>query len=289
MSFQKAVKNTTGFGFLSRKGVGFRAKKGNMGKRVLVTGVSSGLGWALTEQLLTRGDSVYGTSRRTPAQFEGHRNFHFIPMDLGELSSIGPNLEQLCRDISWLDLVILNAGALGSIADLRDVTVGEMKHLMNINVWSNKVLLDWLFQRGIKVAQVVAISSAVAVQPQRGWNGYALSKNALNTLMALYAAEVKEVHFSSISPGVIDTAMQDYVTNLTSDTRFFTVEMLKLMKGTPQMPPPEIAAGRILTACETVTRLPSGGFADLEDLAKICAPDPQSRLQEIVQRRRAAR
>ena len=86
------------------------------------------------------------------------------------------------------------------------------------------------------IDQVIAISSGASQSGSRGWNGYSLSKAALNMLVKLYAGERPETHFTSLAPGLIDTAMQDYLTNLPEDSRYAPLEVLKAAKGTPKMP-----------------------------------------------------
>ncbi len=263
-----------------------QGRKGNLVKRVLVTGVSSGLGLAVADVLLEKNAIVYGLSRRAPPRLCEHPNFHFVSVDLGDLASIQPATESLVRDAAWIDLVILNAAVLGSIEDLQKAEVRDLKRTMNVNLWANKVLVDSLLSLDLKISQVVAISSAIAIEPQRGWSGYALSKGALNTLVALYAAELSDTHFSAISPGLVDTPMQDQLTALASDTRFFTVEMLKMLKGTPEMPPPRSVAERLVSGIEEVRRLPSGTYADLETLLAGTSARPSVSLAEYAQRRR---
>lgn len=264
-------------------------RKGNLVKRVLVTGVSSGLGLAVADLLLAKGAIVYGLSRRAPPRLCEHPNFHFVSIDLGDLACIQAATKSLVRDVAWMDLVILNAAVLGSIEDMQNAAVRDLKRTMNVNLWANKVLVDSLLSLDLKLSQVVAISSGISVEPQRGWSGYALSKGALNTLMALYAAELPDTHFSAISPGLIDTPMQDQLTGLASDTRFFTIEMLKMLKGTPEMPAPRSVAERLLSAVEAVRRLPNGTYTDLETLLAGTSALPSITLAEYAQRRRSAR
>ena len=167
---------------------------------VLITGTSSGLGEALAETYRDQGARVYGLSRRgSPIQ---HENLFDTQVDIGELDHVKAVLEDLLHDVKKLDLVILNAGILGEIQAMHTLDMDALKQVMDINVWANKVILDYLCEAPIEVDQVVAISSGAAVNGNKGWGAYSLSKAALNMLVKLYAAEYEQIHFCSLAPGL---------------------------------------------------------------------------------------
>ncbi len=258
----------------------------------LVTGVSSGLGLGFAQALLADGWVVYALSRREPEALraalaenaEALSRLHFRSVDLSDAASIPGELEQLlaqgpAADASAsIDLVILNAGALGQIQAMVGGDLADMQATMQVNLWSNQVLLDALFRAqadgGLarKIEQVVLISSGASVNGNPGWSGYSLSKSAANMLMMLYAREVTDTHFCALAPGLIDTAMQDYMADseAVDVTRFPSVQRLRDARGTDSMPMPYEAARRILPVIE---RLPdpergveSGSFADIRKL-----------------------
>jgi NAD(P)-dependent dehydrogenase (short-subunit alcohol dehydrogenase family) len=149
---------------------------------------------------------------------------------------------------------------------MAEAPLDEMLRVMDVNVWANKPILDTIFAGGRRVDQVIAISSGAAVSGSRGWNGYAISKAALNMLVKLYASERPETHFSALAPGLADTAMQESMRALAPDPRFATVERLRMAAGTPEMPTPEALAPRLARAIEAVRSVKSGAFTDLRDL-----------------------
>ena len=89
---------------------------------------------------------------------------------------------------------------LGSLGDMSEAQLDDLKRVMDVNVWSNKTVLDALFARAFPVKQVVTISSGAAVNGNRGWRGYSISKAALNMLTRLYAAENPDTHFCARWP-----------------------------------------------------------------------------------------
>jgi len=234
-------------------------------KKILITGVSSGLGHGLAKAYLERGASVYGCSRREPADLI-EAGLHFKAVDLVDEQKGKRAFGELIDGLSHFDCVILNAAKLGEIRDMADTPLDDLRETMEINVWANKWLLDKLFSSGSAIKQVVGISSGASQSGSRGWNGYSLSKAALNMLIKLYAGEQPETHFTALAPGLVDTEMQDYLTKLPADDRFKPLEVLKAAKGTEKMPDGDTCAQMLIDAFPKLLDRTSGEFADIRKL-----------------------
>ena len=111
-------------------------------KKVFITGITSGIGKALAEKYLESGYKVYGLSRRESSI--SHENLVYKQGDLADFTNLPGVLFELLGKLDSLDLVVLNAGILGEIADMAESDIPSMKKTMDINLWSNKVILDWL-------------------------------------------------------------------------------------------------------------------------------------------------
>ena len=142
----------------------------------------------------------------------------------------------------------------------------ELKETMEINVWSNKWILDACLAEDRLIKQVIGISSGASISGSRGWNGYSLSKAALNMLIKLYAGECSSTHFTSFAPGLVDTAMQDYLTSLPEDPRYAPIEILKGAKGTKAMPSGYECARKLIKAFPLLLEKESGAHADIRKL-----------------------
>ena len=230
---------------------------------ILITGHTHGLGAALCAQALARGAQVFGLSRggvNLPSDA-----LRQMSCDLAAHATIVPALEQLLpRDVA-LDVVYLNAGVLGRIAKLRETSRAEIDAVMDVNVWANKRILDWLAARDLAPAQIILISSGAGLVGHHGWGAYALSKATLNMLAQLYAHEMQDTHLLALAPGLIDTAMQASLREVDAE-RFPSIKRLHLARGSTDMPSAATVAARIEQAREVLRKLPSGSFADLRKL-----------------------
>ncbi|MEK8018945.1 MAG: SDR family NAD(P)-dependent oxidoreductase [Candidatus Parabeggiatoa sp.] len=237
-----------------------------MQKNVLITGISSGIGYGLLKFYLQAGYHVYGISRRN-VNIDSER-FHFASLDLAESDIISKTITSLLEGVNSLELVVLNAGVLPTFGDMKDTALANIKHTMEVNVWANKVLLDCLISKAPNIKQVIGISSGASQSGSRGWNGYALSKAALNMLIQLYAAENPQIHFTAFAPGLVDTAMQTYISQLKPSADYPVVERLQNARGTEAMPQPETLAPQLAQAFERVLSKPSGEYVDIRHLDK---------------------
>ncbi len=235
---------------------------------ILITGCSSGLGNGLTAHYLNKGHKVFGISRSTNDVLKNHSAFNFLQLDLSGLNEIRGKVQDFLKNESDMDLVILNAGILYDVRDLKDTEIEEIKKVMDVNVWANKVLIDVLFEQLDSIDQLVAISSGAAVSGTRGWNAYSLSKATLNMLIDLYSREHPHTHFCALAPGLIETGMQDYLNNLPEayEKKFPMVKKLKEARGTDAMPKPEEAGVIVANAIQKVTDHESGSFLDVRNL-----------------------
>jgi len=229
-------------------------------KKILITGIGSGLGEALTKAYLENGDRVYAIGREFPKQFDHYTNFFFFPYDLSQTFLINSDIQPFIRNHSF-DIVILNAGVLGKIATLSQTDLSAIKEVMELNVWANKELIDALSSYAT-VKQVVGISSGAAVNGSKGWGAYSLSKAALNMLLKVYAHELPEIHFTALAPGIIKTPMTDKIIEKVDDAEFPSAKKLK----ESYIQSPEEAAKNLLYLFPKLLNYESGRFVDVREM-----------------------
>jgi benzil reductase ((S)-benzoin forming) len=229
-----------------------------MEKNILITGCSSGLGLALSHYYLEKGFKVYGISRNKPEI--NNPNFIHKSYDLSQISKIKDELSSFINDISQIQTAFLNAGMLGKIKILEELSTQEMQEVYNLNVYANKELLDIL--KHTKVKNILAISSGASKTGYKGWGSYSLSKAAINMLINLYANEMPNTKLLAVAPGVIKTPMTDYI-RFEIDSEIFT-SAKKLSEGIVQTP--QETAIKIDTLINRIDKFESGIYVDVRKI-----------------------
>ena len=207
-----------------------------MMKKVFITGIGSGLGKALAEVFLKNGYQVFALSRHLPEELKGKINF--VQADLLALEEIHLNMDRLLSGEASIDIAVLNAGLLTPLKDIHQTPIYEMNRMMDLNVWANKVILDYFIKKNVRLDQVIAISSGASVNGNRGWHGYSISKAALNMLIKLYSREMENTHLIALAPGLILTPMLEEFVLSADEEKFPSV---KRIKQAPKMTPEEAA------------------------------------------------
>lgn len=183
-----------------------------------ITGVSSGIGLALVNELLSApGDlMIHGCSRRKPP-IEDQR-FRFYTGDLSDLAALekqSPNFFNVKTNPNDKYMLINNAGMLGSVAFVGNQEAAHYVNTFTVNTLAPILLAEKFirqFQELPGEKLIFNISSGAAAKDIEGWAAYCASKSALDRFTTVCAQEQAHkqhpVEVYSISPGVIDTAMQ---------------------------------------------------------------------------------
>ena len=190
------------------------------GKLALVTGASRGIGAATAEALAAEGAHVILTARTGSALEQVEERIHaaggsatIAPMDLTDADTIKKLAEAVAGRWGSLDIMVLNAGMLGSLSPVEHLDPKELAKVFAINLFANQAMIaafDPLL-RGAERAEVVGITSSVGSEPRAFWGGYGASKAAFETMLAAYADETAhagKLRVQIIDPGATRTRMR---------------------------------------------------------------------------------
>jgi len=230
-------------------------------RTVFITGVDSGLGEALAKACIERGDQLFAVGRHDNKPFHRYPNYTFYPIDLRDTAMLREALFPFIRKHEY-DLVILNAGVLGEIRPMDEISLQKAQTIMNINLWANKQIIETIDLHA-RAKQIVAVSSGAAVNGSKGWGPYAISKAALNMMIKVYAHEKPWTHFSAIAPGVIMTPMLRRLLEQTDPDLYPSIQRIK--EG--PILSPDTAARIFLRACKQALEYESGSFLDVRQLS----------------------
>lgn len=177
----------------------------------LLTGASSGIGWAMARQLCGAGHTVYGIARRRELleklEAEFPQRFFGFAADVTDKTAV----QETCRRLPSLpQIAILNAG-IGEMdsADRFDLALHERVYA--VNYFGALYFIDALFEpmRARRSGKFVAIASLAGYRGLPNGAAYSGSKAALSTAIESMRITYHHtgVEFVGVHPGFIATPM----------------------------------------------------------------------------------
>ncbi len=238
------------------------------GRIALVTGASRGIGRAAALAFAREGAHVIALARDIDAlealddeikRLRGEASL--VPLDLKDydgLDRLGATINERWKK---LDVLVLNAAALGPIMPLAQVPPKLFTDAFDINVTANYRLLrsmDPLLRRS-EAGRVIAVTSGISRRPRAYAGVYGATKSALDAMIKSYAEECEATAIKAnlVNPGPMRTDMRK-----------------KFMPGEDPMtlPSPEEIAPLLVALASPLTR----------------AQRPMGRLQRMARERRRA-
>lgn len=190
------------------------------GQLALVTGASRGIGAATARALAAQGAHVILTARSASALEQVEEAIHaaggsatIAPLDLAESDSVARLAAAIGERWSALDVLVMNAATLGSLAAVPAIDPGEFARVLTLNVSAQAALLtafDPLLRKA-NTGKVIALTSSVGRKPRAYWGAYGASKAAMETLVLAYGDEVEgisPIRVAILDPGATRTQMR---------------------------------------------------------------------------------
>jgi NAD(P)-dependent dehydrogenase (short-subunit alcohol dehydrogenase family) len=194
------------------------------GKRILITGASSGIGLAAVERfaregadlaLVARGDAALAEAAAV-AQEHGVAA-HGFPADLADRSQANAAVEAAVDTLGGLDILVSNAGAV-AFGHFLEVDPDDFDRTLAVTFTSavnaiRAALPELRATRGV----IVATSSIMARMPLPAFSSYTAAKHALRGFLTTLQVEEREqgsgVRVAMVSPGPVDTPIYDRATS----------------------------------------------------------------------------
>jgi NAD(P)-dependent dehydrogenase (short-subunit alcohol dehydrogenase family) len=193
-----------------------------MSKRVLITGVNKGLGFALTELYLKQDFIVFGGVLNEPSEKilklkEQYGDMlNIIPMDISSDTSVSYSAVEVSRLTDNVDILINNAGVHfeASFAPLEEVDFQVAMDTFNINALGplrvTKAFIPFIKRGDTKVIVNISSESGSIGECWRDREfDYGMSKAALNMQSVLLQGYVKpeRIKVLAVHPGWMRTDM----------------------------------------------------------------------------------
>ncbi len=215
------------------------------GRIALVTGASRGLGAAIAVELARRGAHPVLIARTQGGLEETDDAIRavggqatLLPFDLRQGEKIDPIGPSIHARFGRLDILVHNAGVLGTLTPVAHIQPRDFNETMAVNftaAWRLIRTCDALL-RASDAGRAVFVTTGRVARPKAYWGMYGASKAALEHLVATWAQELSTTgaRATLFDPGVVRTGMR-----------------AQAMPGEDPMsvPPPESVAPAVVDLC----------------------------------------
>ncbi len=188
-----------------------------LGKVVLLTGASSGIGKALALQLASQGaklglvarreDLLQGVAARIRT-FNGHASIAVA--DVSDREQMQAAANAIREALGPIDILIANAG-VGTPTLLDPLNIHDVERMIKVNllgvIYAIEAVLPEMLAR--KTGRLVAVSSLAAFKGLPGESGYCASKAAVNSYLEGLRIQLRahRIPVTIACPGFVDTPM----------------------------------------------------------------------------------
>jgi NAD(P)-dependent dehydrogenase (short-subunit alcohol dehydrogenase family) len=189
------------------------------GRIALVTGASRGIGAAVARLFAAEGAHVVLAARTVGGLEEVDDQIQaaggsatLVPLDLQEFDKIDQMGAALYERFGRLDILVGNAGHIGSLGPMSHQDPKVFKRVLETNVTANYRLIRSM-EPLLKLApagRAIFTACAAGHEPTAYWSAYAVSKAALEMMARTWAAELTKtnVKVSLVDPGPVATQLR---------------------------------------------------------------------------------
>ena len=195
------------------------ADKRLLGRLALITGASRGIGSALAKRFASEGAHVILIARTVGGLEELDDEIRaiggqatLVPLDLRDFDKIDQMGAALYERFGRLDVLVGNAGTLGTLSPTGHFAPKVWQEVMDVNLTANWRLIRSLdpLLRLSDGGRAIFTTCAAAREATPYWGAYAASKAALETMVRIYADEVTKtpIKVNLVDPGIVRTHLR---------------------------------------------------------------------------------
>lgn len=190
--------------------------EGLQGKRVLITGASSGIGAGMAKVLAERGCRLVlhynrnqeGIQKTQQTLDELGAEFSVLKCDFRELKKLPEFFEQAWSDFSGLDALVNNAGIVTKTTAIKDPLGEKFAETLTVNLHAPYQLSTLFAKACIANKQPGAIVNNTSIHGQatcEWFSAYAASKAGLDAITKVQAVEWGQhgIRVNGLAPGVV--------------------------------------------------------------------------------------
>jgi 3-oxoacyl-[acyl-carrier protein] reductase len=207
------------------------------GKKILITGATGGIGYALVKKFLSLDGTVLATgtnSEKLDSLKKEFPNLNVLKFDISDHSKVEEFIENVASQMVGLDVLVNNAGITMDNLSLR-MKDEEWKKVIDINLSSTFYLCKYAIKKMLKnkYGRIVNITSIVGHTGNLGQTNYSASKAGIVAMSKSLAIEYakKNITINCVSPGFIQSKMTDKIVESIKAVLTSRIPMSKLGTG----------------------------------------------------------
>ena len=206
-------------------------------KKIIITGATGGIGNALVEKFNDLNGNILATGtneEKLNSLKKKFPNIKILKFDISDHSQIEEFIESASNKLDGLDILVNNAGITKDNLSLR-MKDEEWNKVIHINLSSTFLLCKFAIKKMLKnkYGKIVNITSVVGHTGNVGQANYAASKAGIIGMTKSLAIEYakKNLNLNCVSPGFIQTAMTEKISESIKTTLISRIPMAKLGTG----------------------------------------------------------
>jgi len=179
---------------------------------IIVTGAGGGMGKAIIQEQLAKGNSVVGLDLSVASLTDLAQDaLQCFEVNVLQEERVNDICKQVIDKYGRIDGLVNALGIAQAATPIEQVTMDEWNRLMDVNVKSlfitTKAVVSYMKER--QKGSIVTIASISAVRPRPGLQAYIASKGAAECFTRAMAIELApfQIRVNTIHPGPADTQM----------------------------------------------------------------------------------
>ncbi|RPD66071.1 NAD-P-binding protein [Lentinus tigrinus ALCF2SS1-7] len=195
-----------------------------IGKTVLITGASAGIGAATAVLFAKGGSNVILAARRVEALKSvaeacaaAHKEsglqqggkFATIQLDVSDKKQIASLYDKIPQDLRNIDVLVNNAGFVLGVEKVGEIAETDIEAMFQVNVFGLIAMTQLVVKdfKARKTGHIINIGSIAGREPYAGGSIYCATKHAVRAFSGALLREVVDtpIRVTEIEPGMVET------------------------------------------------------------------------------------
>lgn len=190
-----------------------------MSKTILITGATSGIGYAVAEFLANNDFKLVLCGRRQERLDEleenlsGNTRLTTLNFDIRDRAAVSNAINSLPNEFSEIDVLINNAGNAHGLDPIDQGSLDDWDAMLDINVkgllYVSKAVLPHMVER--RSGHIINIGSTAGKEVYPKGNVYCASKHAVDAINQGMRLDLNEygIRVGAVNPGMVETEFSD--------------------------------------------------------------------------------